>query len=284
MDIANGLRIVKMSGSGNDFILYDHRRREFSDAVMIRLTRLLCRRGLSVGADGMIFIEPSDRFDFKWRFFNADGSEAEMCGNGGRCAARFAQLLGMAGEEMTFETIAGPIQARVAGRVVKLQLTVPKDIRLDQEITLGDVRYRVDFINTGVPHAILWTEEVEGVDVAGLGAAIRFHPAFQPAGTNVNFVRAEPDRTLSLRTYERGVEAETLACGTGAVASAASAFLKGKAHTPVPVRTRGGEILVVHLEGDPAKGFEKVFLEGMVTMVFQGEVFAEALEQEEDGR
>ena len=159
MDVSSNLKIVKMSGSGNDFILFDHRTRQFSDAAMIGLTRLLCRRGLSVGADGMIFIEPSERYDFKWRFFNADGSEAEMCGNGGRCAARFAQWIGMAGAEMTFETIAGPIQARVEGRVVKLQLPVPRDIRLDQEIVLGDGRHPVDFINTGVPHTILWVED-----------------------------------------------------------------------------------------------------------------------------
>lgn len=272
------LKIVKMSGSGNDFILVDNRLQAYSDNAMIRLTRLLCRRGLSVGADGMIFIGPSDRYDFKWRFFNADGSEAEMCGNGGRCAARFAQMLGLAGEEMTFETIAGPIQARVAGRVVKLQLTPARDLRLDREVLAGAALYKVDFINTGVPHAVLWVDDPEQVDVGGLGAAIRFHPAFQPAGTNVNFVRLENDRTLTLRTYERGVEAETLACGTGAVASAAIAVLKGKSRSPVPVRTRGGEILVVHLEGQGPGGFAAVFLEGMVTLVFQGEVCSEALE------
>jgi diaminopimelate epimerase len=272
------LKIVKMSGSGNDFILVDNRLQAYSDTAMIRLTRLLCRRGLSVGADGLIFIGPSDRYDFKWRFFNADGSEAEMCGNGGRCAARFAQMLGLAGEEMTFETIAGPIQARVAGRVVKLQLTPPRDLRLDREVLGGALPYKVDFINTGVPHAVLWVDDPEQVDVAGLGAAIRFHPAFQPAGTNVNFARLENDRTLTLRTYERGVEAETLACGTGAVASAAIAVLKGKSRSPVPVRTRGGEILVVHLEGQGPDGFAAVFLEGMVTLVFQGEVCSEALE------
>jgi diaminopimelate epimerase len=284
MDRPTALKIVKMSGSGNDFILVDNRRREFSDPAMIRLTRLLCRRGLSIGADGMIFIEPSERYDFKWRFFNADGSEAEMCGNGGRCAARFAQGIGLAGEEMTFETIAGPIQARVAGRVAKLQLTVPRDLHLDREVFVGDTSYRIDFINTGVPHAVLWVEDPEQVDVAALGAALRFHPAFRPAGTNVNFVRVERDRTLTVRTYERGVEAETLACGTGAVAAAAIAALKGTGQSPVAVRTHGGEILVVHLEGRTSDGFERVFLEGMVTMVFQGEVFEEALEGEGEGR
>ena len=267
-----------MSGSGNDFILVDHRTRQFADAAMIRLTRLLCRRGLAVGADGMIFIEPSEQYDFKWRFFNADGSEAEMCGNGGRCAARFARLIGLAGAEMTFETLAGPIQARVEGRVVKLQLPVPRDLRLDQEIDLEDWRHPVDFINTGVPHTLLWVEEVETMDISGLGPRIRFHPHFQPAGTNVNFVRREEDHTLSLRTYERGVEAETLACGTGAVAAASVAFRKGWIRSPVAVRTRGGEILVVHLDEDSNGGIKAVYLEGMVTLVFQGEVFPEVLE------
>jgi diaminopimelate epimerase len=278
MNISNGLKIVKMSGSGNDFILFDHRTRQFDDAAMIRLTRLLCRRGLAVGADGMIFIEPSEEYDFKWRFFNADGSEAEMCGNGGRCAARFARLMGLAGAEMTFETLAGPIQARVEGRVVKLQLPVPGDIRMNQEIALADWPHPVDFINTGVPHTLLWVEEVETMDISQLGPLIRFHPHFQPAGTNVNFVRREEDHTLSLRTYERGVEAETLACGTGAVAAASIAYRKGWIRSPVAVRTRGGEILVVHLDEDSNGGIGAVYLEGMVTLVFQGEVFPEVLE------
>lgn len=278
MDVAANLKIVKMSGSGNDFILFDHRTRQFSDAVMIQLTRLLCRRGMAVGADGMIFIEPSERYDFKWRFFNADGSEAEMCGNGGRCAARFARLIGLAGPEMTFETIAGPIQARVEGRVVKLQLPVPKDIRMDQEIALGAERVLIDFINTGVPHTLLWVEDVETAAISDLGPQIRFHPHFQPAGTNVNFVRREEDHTLSLRTYERGVEAETLACGTGAVAAASIAYRKGWVRSPVAVRTRGGEVLVVHLDADGSGGIGAVYLEGLVTLVFQGEVFPEVLE------
>jgi diaminopimelate epimerase len=276
--MSRNLTITKMNGSGNDFILFDHRSRSFSDAAMIRLTRLLCRRGLSVGADGMIFIEPSDRYDFKWRFFNADGSEAEMCGNGGRCAARFAQRIGLAGADMTFETIAGPIKARVDGRLVKLQLPIPGEICMDQEISLGAERRRVDFINTGVPHTLLWVEDVDAVDIPVLGRQIRFHPQFQPAGTNVNFVRREENNLLSLRTYERGVEAETLACGTGAVAAASIAFRKGWVRSPVPVRTRGGEILVVHLEADSAGEFGAVYLEGLVTLVFQGEVFPEALE------
>ena len=270
-------RFVKMSGSGNDFILVDNRAKAVADDQMVPLTRGLCRRMVSVGADGMIFIEPSDRYDFKWRFFNADGSEAEMCGNGGRCAARFAFLQGIAGREMTFETLAGPIKARVDGSVVKLQLTRPKDPRLNGEIVVDGRPLDFDFINTGVPHTLVWVEDNEQTEVARLGRLVRFHDHFKPAGTNVNFVQPLPDGRLSVRTYERGVEGETLACGTGAVAAASAAFLKNGTASPVRIQTRGGEILTVHLEGRPGEQIEAVYLEGQVRLVFQGELFAEAL-------
>ena len=269
--------ITKMSGSGNDFILVDNRSKQVPDSEMASLARSLCRRMVSVGADGLIFIEPSDRYDFKWRFFNADGSEAEMCGNGGRCAARFAFLKGIAGKEMTFETLAGPIQAWVDGAVVKLQLTKPKDQRLNQQIELDGKTIDFDFLNTGVPHTLIWVEDSEKTDVARLGPKIRFHEHFKPAGTNVDFVQLTPGGLLSLRTYERGVEGETLACGTGAVAAGAVAFLKKRLASPVRVRTRGGEILTVYLEGQAGQGIEQVYLEGAVRLVFQGEVFKEAL-------
>lgn len=271
------LKITKMSGSGNDFILVDNRSKQVPDDRMIPLTQGLCRRMVSVGADGMIFIEHSDRYDFKWRFFNADGSEAEMCGNGGRCTARFAFLLGIAAGAMTFETLAGAIQAWVDGPIVKLQLTRPQDLRLDQAILVDGKTIRFDFINTGVPHTLVWVDDNEKTDVIGLGRSIRFHDHFKPAGTNVNFVHLESAGGLSVRTYERGVEGETLACGTGAVAAAGVAFLKNRLSSPVRVRTRGGEILTVHLEGQQEKRIEKVYLEGEVRLVFEGAVFEEAL-------
>jgi diaminopimelate epimerase len=272
------LNITKLSGSGNDFILVDNRRREISDDRMVSLTRALCRRMVSVGADGMIFLEPSDRYDFKWRFFNADGTEAEMCGNGGRCTARFAFLQGIAGYEMTFETLAGPIQAWVEGSKVKLQLTRPEGIKLDQTIAVGKERVTLDFINTGVPHALVWVEDIDAVDVVRLGHRIRFHEYFKPKGTNVNFIQIKDQEMLWVRTYERGVEGETLACGTGSVAAAAVAFFKNKVRSPVKVRTRGGEILTVYVEGQPGKRIEKVYLEVEVRLIFQGEVFEEAID------
>jgi diaminopimelate epimerase len=273
------LKITKMSGSGNDFILVDNRGREISDERMISLTRALCRRRVSVGADGMIFLEPSVHHDFKWRFFNADGSEAEMCGNGGRCTARFAFLRGMAGSEMTFETLAGPISARVEGSTVKLELTRPSDLRLEQSLNLDGNLWPFDFLNTGVPHALIWVEDIEKADLIGIGPRIRYHDHFKPAGTNVNFVQIKDTGLLLVRTYERGVEGETLACGTGSVAAAAVAFFKNKVQSPVKVETRGGEVLNVYVEGWPGQEIRKVHLEGEVRLIFEGEVFEEALRE-----
>ncbi|MGA3083814.1 MAG: diaminopimelate epimerase [Thermodesulfobacteriota bacterium] len=272
------LKITKLSGSGNDFILVDNRTKVIPDDRMVSLTRALCRRMVSVGADGMIFIEPSGHYDFKWRFFNADGSEAEMCGNGGRCTARFAFLHDIAGSEMTFETLAGPIQAWVEGSKVKLQLTRPEGIQLDQTIAVGKERVTLDFINTGVPHALVWVEDIDAVDVVRLGHRIRFHDYFRPAGANVNFVQIKDPGMLFVRTYERGVEGETLACGTGSVAAASIAFFKNKCRSPVKVQTRGGEVLTVYVEGQPGTNIEKVFLEGEVRLIFEGEVHQEAVE------
>jgi diaminopimelate epimerase len=271
------LKITKISGSGNDFILVDNRTQKIPGDRLVLLTRALCRRMVSVGADGMIFIEPSKQYDFKWRFFNADGSEAEMCGNGGRCAARFAYRQGIAGSEMTFETLAGPIQARVEGSLVKLQLTRPKDLKLDQSLELEGKTRTFDFINTGVPHTLICVEDIEKADLAGMGPRFRYHVRFQPAGTNVNFVQMKDPGMLLVRTYERGVEGETLACGTGSVAAAAIAFFKNKAQSPVKVKTRGGEVLTVYIEGKPGLEISRVYLEGEVRLIFDGEVFEEAL-------
>jgi diaminopimelate epimerase len=270
-------KMTKMSGSGNDFILVDNRAQLVPDARMAALARGLCRRMVSVGADGLIFIESSDRYDFKWRFFNADGSEAEMCGNGGRCVARFAFINGIAGPEMTFETLAGPIQAWVDGKVVKLQLTRPEGQRLNQQFIVDGKTVGFDFLNTGVPHTLVWVDEVEKAEVVRLGARIRFHDHFKPAGTNVNFVQWTQAGLLLVRTYERGVEGETLACGTGAVAAASMAVIKGMTQSPVRVKTRGGEILTVYVEREGDQEITQVYLEGNVRLIFQGEVFEEAL-------
>jgi diaminopimelate epimerase len=265
----------KMSGSGNDFILIDNRQGALVVEDVVEFVKTVCERKVSVGADGLIIIEPSDRVDFRWRFFNADGSEVEMCGNGGRCAARFAYLMGIAGEKMSFETGAGIIDAEVRGDVVKLRLTDPTNLVMDDKIQIKNQTLFLHSINTGVPHVVHFVRDPDGFDVFNIGRAIRYHEHYQPAGTNANFVAVLDSNTLRVRTYERGVEDETLACGTGSVASALIAARKELVESPVDVRVQGGELLRIYFEKTES-GFTKVYLEGRVKMVYQGKLWDEA--------
>jgi diaminopimelate epimerase len=266
---------MKMSGSGNDFILIDHREPFLEEDRLKDFIRKACRRRISVGADGLILIERSQKADFKWRFYNADGSEAEMCGNGGRCVARFAYLKGIAGPSLKFETLAGILSAQVDGKSVKLEMTKPFGLKLDETLLVDEKKQVFSIINTGVPHVVLFVEDLEGVDIVPIGRTIRFHSHFSPNGTNVNFIRLEKGSQLSIRTYERGVEDETLACGTGAVASALIAAFKGLVKSPVSVRTKGGEVLTVHFEIE-GREVKKVFFEGDVHIIYEAEMWEEA--------
>ncbi len=264
----------KMTGGGNDFILIDNRDGKIDvDALRPSIPRI-CRHKLSVGADGLIVLEHSAKAHFRWRFFNADGSEAEMCGNGGRCAARLANFLGMAPSDLTFETMAGFIRAQVKGKVVKLTLPPPSDIRPGISLPIGEEEVSVDFINTGVPHAVIFVPDLEEVDVIGLGRQIRHHQAFQPAGTNVDFITVD-NSAVKIRTYERGVEDETLACGTGAVAAAIIAGLRGLTVSPTTVIPLSGEALTIYYEGGGKIG--EVSLEGEVRMIYHGWLDEESL-------
>jgi diaminopimelate epimerase len=265
----------KMSGSGNDFILIDNRQGGLAVGDVVEFVKIVCKRKISVGADGLILIERSDRVDFRWRFFNADGSEVEMCGNGGRCAARFAFLAGIAGEKMSFETGAGIIDAEVRGDVVKLRLTDPHDLVADDRIQIKNQILFVHSINTGVPHVVYFVRDPDQFDVFNTGRAIRYHEHYQPAGTNANFAAVIDGHTLRVRTYERGVEDETLACGTGSVASALIAARKGLVESPVDVRVQSGELLRIHFTATE-NGFEEVYLEGKVKVVYQGRLWDEA--------
>jgi diaminopimelate epimerase len=266
---------TKMSGSGNDFILIDHRTPFLDEAGLKELVQKACRRRVSVGADGLILVERSTKADIRWRFFNADGSEAEMCGNGGRCVARFASLKGIAGSSLTFETLAGILSARVDGKRVKLELTKPFGLKLDEALVVEGKKEIVSSLNTGVPHAVVFLEDLEGIDMIKTGRNLRYHPHFSPKGTNADFVRVGKDSRLSVRTYERGVEDETLACGTGVVASALVAAFKGKVSSPVAVTTRGGEVLLVHYAIEAGE-VKKVFLEGDVHIIYEAEMWEEA--------
>ena len=266
---------MKMSGSGNDFILIDHRQPFLKEDRLKDFIQKVCRRRVSVGADGLILIERSEKADFRWRFYNADGSEAEMCGNGGRCAARFAYLKGITGPSLKFETLAGILSAQVDGKKVKLEMTKPFGLKLDEAMLIEGEERIFSSLNTGVPHAVLFVENLEKLDILRIGRAIRYHSLFAPSGTNADFVQLEKDSQLSVRTYERGVEGETLACGTGVVAAALIAAFKGVAKSPVSIKTRGGEVLRVYFE---IKGREvkRVFFEGDVHFIYEAEMWEEA--------
>ncbi len=293
------LSFWKMSGSGNDFIVIDHRKPLIPDADIKHFVTKVCRRGLSVGADGVILIEPSKTAAYAWRFFNADGSEADMCGNGSRCVAAFAYANGIAGAEHAFETRAGLISVRLLdGGGVRVGLPPPSDMRLNLSIEIAGTRYEGHFINTGVPHVVLFTgarvaplaplgglenspptsvgarsgsPSAGPVGVVGLGRAIRHHPLFAPNGANVNFVQVCDARTLEIRTYERGVEDETLACGTGSVAATLLAMALGKVTPPVLLHTRGQIALTVGCKQTDGT-FSDVFLEGDARLIYKGEM------------
>lgn len=260
------LKFTKMNGAGNDFVLADNRdgALELTGPQIVRI----CDRHRGVGADGVLLVEPArNGADFRMRYYNSDGGEAEMCGNGARCFARFAGRLGGEPDEVRFETIAGMITGRCRDGVVELQMSEPRDLRLNEQVETSTV-HRID---TGVPHAVLFVDNLEKVDVAKSGALLRYHQHFAPRGTNVNFAQKLDAQTIAIRTYERGVEAETLACGTGVVASALVFHSLSGAASPVQVRVRGGDLLAVGFrkKGD---GFSAVTLTGPAEFVFDGEI------------
>jgi diaminopimelate epimerase len=274
---------LKMSGSGNDFILIDNRNSMMDKTQLKGFISKVCRRAISVGADGLILIENPDEEDvqkglahFKWHYYNADGGEAEMCGNGSRCAARFAYLKGIAPKIMAFRTLVGIIKAEmISDCQVKVQMSDPKDLRLNFPIDIDGETRKVHFVNSGVPHVVHFLDRIDSIDVFNLGRKTRYHQEFQPAGTNADFAEVLNRHTLKLRTYERGIENETLACGTGAVATALIASELGMAASPVEVQVRSGEILKIYFEkrGDQ---FIQVFMQGEVRVVYEGEMWEEA--------
>jgi len=266
----------KMSGCGNDFILIDHRKKFLEDSELKRFAASICRHRFSIGGDGLILLEKTKGkdADFSWRLFNADGSEAEFSGNGGRCAARLAYLLKIAPARMTFETLAGLIRAEVQGENVTIQFPTPRDLRLGLKIPVDGETYEGHFLNTGVPHLVYFVSDLEKAEVVPLGRKSRHHMLFQPAGTNVNFISVQGPRRIEMRTYERGVEDETLACGTGAVASALIAGALGKVSSPVSLKQRSGQVLEVAFDWD-GKKFGQVSLTGEARMIYKGQLWKE---------
>ena len=250
-----------MHGAGNDFILVDDRALRFpaDDAAFIQQ---MATRRLGIGCEGVILLQPSQTADLRMRFFNPDGAEQSMCGNGARCFARLAYDLDAAPEQMKIETRAGEVEATVKEGIVELAMPEATQEKRDLQIEGFGA---VDFLDTGVAHAVVWTKELEAFPVTEKGRELRYHPTFAPEGTNADFVKVENDASLSIRTYERGVEAETLACGTGAVAAALLAKRRGWIRFPVEVHCKGGTLQVDLQDGKPC-------LSGNAEYIFKGEI------------
>jgi diaminopimelate epimerase len=272
----NPIQFYKMSGCGNDFIIIDNRSPVIPEKDLTAFIMGVCRRKMSVGADGIILIENSNTVDFKWRFYNSDGSVAEMCGNGARCVARFAYLNGITGPDMSFETLAGVVSASVSeAGLVKIKMTDPLNLEMNRELILKSGKYAVGSVNTGVPHVVMVVDDIQGTPVKEMGKEIRFHPDFAPAGTNVNFVTVQPDNIVAVRTYERGVEDETLACGTGCVASALIAARKFGLTPPVTLLTRSGGYLRIYFTPHQDT-YSDVYMEGDARLIYRAELSEEA--------
>ncbi len=263
-------RFTKMNGAGNDFILIDNRAGDI-DLDRSQIVHL-CDRHRGIGADGILLLElPANRADFRMRYFNADGGEAEMCGNGARCFARFANRVAGTGKPISFETPAGVISAELAGDLVTLRMTEPTDLRLNVKVPMADEDKIVHFINSGVPHVVIPVPKIDDVDVRREGAAIRYHKMFSPNGTNVNFIEKRGPNKIAIRTYERGVENETLACGTGIVASALIFAATENISGPIDVIALGGDELQVGFQAIDGS-FHNVTLTGPAEFVFEGTI------------
>ena len=263
------ISFAKLSGAGNDFVIIDNRQNIIPGNLTDFVSKV-CARRVSVGADGLLLVENSDVADFGMRYFNSDGGEVETCGNGARCIARFAYDEKIVStREMDFETRAGIYSAQIMEDSVKLRMSDAVGMRLDFSLTLSDGVHTVSFANSGVPHVVFSVDDLEKTDVVKLGRETRYHKDFQPEGTNANFVKMRDGDALDIRTYERGVENETLACGTGCIAAAIIAAATDKASSPVVAYTRGGYLLKVYFTLT-SKGAKEVFLEGDARVICRG--------------
>lgn len=257
------INFTKMVASGNDFVVIDGHQVTNSPNHQV-LAKKICDRKYGVGADGLLVLGKSKVADVRMRIFNADGSEAEMCGNGARCTALYAK------HKVTIETKAGIIESIVASDSVKIKLNYPSGIKLNIPIKINQRTIRVNFINTGVPHTVIFVEGLDKIDVRVLGREIRYHKRFAPAGTNVNFVEVLSNKSIKIRTYERGVEDETLACGTGSAAAAILYAIRYTLSAKINVLTKSGEALKVYFRRIGNK-FYDVWLEGKAKIVYKGE-------------
>lgn len=265
------IAFTKMNGAGNDFVLIDNR--GGSIRLSGRQVRRLCDRQRGVGADGLLLLEPNlnGAADWLWRFFNRDGGAAEMCGNGARCFAAFVRNLTRPPAGISFETPAGIVRAAFVHGLVAVTLPAPKGLRLHQPLRVNGAELTAHSLHIGVPHAVVFVDDADKAMAKDRGRAIRSHPHFAPAGTNVNFVEILRPSSLRVRTYERGVEGETLACGTGAAAAAMIASRIRRVSPPVSVKVQGGDVLTIDFKKTES-GFDAVQLTGPAETVFTGEI------------
>jgi len=268
--VSRAIRFWKLEGAGNDFLGLDGRLGGFK--LNRKKITDLCDRRRGVGADGVLVVEKPKRrgADFRMRYYNSDGGEAEMCGNGARCFALLARAVsGRKGNVLRIQTQAGLVTLQIRGQEVQVSMTEPTKLRLGKKVVVAGRKVVVDFLNTGVPHAVLFVRSIRSIDVAKQGRAIRYHSAFAPSGTNVNFVEIGRGNRIHVRTYERGVEGETLACGTGVVAASILSNLRRGLKPPIQVATRGGDNVRVgfSMENGHAR---KVTLQGPARIVYRG--------------
>jgi len=269
---------LKMSGAGNDFVVIDNRRETVTEPAPF--ARVVCDRHRGVGADGLLLLENSKRSDFQMKYYNADGSYGGMCGNGGRCISRFAYLKEIVrSTEMTFDALDYVYRAKVLNDEVRLTMKNPSDMRSNEMLPLDGINIISHYIDTGSPHCVIFLDQnkdiggtLRDLNVSGIGRTIRHHKSFSPKGTNVNFVERGDSNTIRIRTYERGVEAETLACGTGSVASAIIANQLGGVDAPVIVQTQSGESLQVDFQNRGKSVYEQVTLFGSAHVTFTGAI------------
>jgi diaminopimelate epimerase len=264
------LRFTKMNGAGNDFVMIDNR----GGDVRLNAEQIvhICDRHRGVGADGILLLEKAtDGANFRMRYYNRDGGEAEMCGNGARCFARFARKVAGTRDRISFETPAGLIGAELHGELVTLQMSDPEDMRLGLELMIDGKKQLAHFINSGVPHVVVPVSQIDRVDIREQGEKIRHHKMFSPKGANVNFIEKRGAKKIAIRTYERGVEDETLACGTGVVASALIFGATENVDGPISVLVRSASELTVGFKRE-GNDFCDVALTGPAEFVFEGTI------------
>lgn len=263
----------KLSGSGNDFILIDNRSGTFSQTAG-ELAKRICARRYSVGADGLILVQNSERASIRVRYFNPDGSEFDTCGNGGRCAVRFAYLSGICDSKITVETNIGILEAEVVGDSVKLRFVGPGEVRLNQKLTVDGTEISGDYVKLGDPHFVVSPREFPTTSIVPLARKIRNHETFAPAGANVHFIHIVSRQKLRIRTYEKGVEDETLACGSGCISASITTFLQKQTDPPITFEPYSGIPVKVHFQ--TGRDFQDLYLEGDARLIYRGELSSEA--------